>query len=322
MSRIGSEVVLLLSTVVLARMISPSRFRRLRGGADRRRPGHRDPHGRGWAWRSCSARRSTASISRQGPRWLAHLAGGWRHDCRGLLPRGAPADRRHGGRARPPVLSDVPALRHRDGPGGDSSSAASTSAACALMEVSGNVARVVVRSGWSRWPASRGDALAYGLVAGAAVSSAIAMTGARPPLPRLRRRAVRDISEFGLPAALAAVAWTGFANGDYAVIAARLGTVAAGQYWRAYTLAVSYQSKVSILMQSMAFPLLSRSATDRGSPAAAGADRPRPHRRSVSRSSAAWRSPRRSSCPRPTDTRGPPRSCPRRCSVWGARPRW
>jgi O-antigen/teichoic acid export membrane protein len=93
------------------------------------------------------------------------------------------------------------------------------------------------------------------------VTSAIAISAARPPRPRLRRRAVRDIAEFGLPAAQAAVARPGFINGDYAVIAARLGTAAAGQYWRAYTLAVSYQSKVSILMQSMAFPLLSRSAT-------------------------------------------------------------
>ena len=132
----------------------------------------------------------------------------------------------------------------------------------ALMEVSGNVARVVVSVGLVTVADFRGTALAYGLVAGTAVSSAIAVAGARPPLPRLRRRAVRDISGFGFPAGLAAVAWTGFANGDYAVIAAQLGTVAAGQYWRAYTVAVSYQSKVSILMQSMAFPLLSRSASD------------------------------------------------------------
>lgn len=132
----------------------------------------------------------------------------------------------------------------------------------AIMEVSGNVARVVVSVGMVTLAGVRGTALAYGLVAGTAVSSAIAITGARPPLPRLRRRAVRDLSGFGSPAALAAVAWTGFANGDYAVIAARLGTVAAGQYWRAYTLAVGYQSKISILMQSMAFPLLSRSASD------------------------------------------------------------
>jgi PST family polysaccharide transporter len=131
----------------------------------------------------------------------------------------------------------------------------------AIMEVSGNAARVIVSVGLASAAGLGGTALVYGLLAGTAVTSAIAISAARPPRPRLRRRAVRDIAEFGLPAALAAVAWTGFINGDYAVIAARLGTAAAGQYWRAYTLAVSYQSKVSILMQSMAFPLLSRSAT-------------------------------------------------------------
>jgi lipopolysaccharide exporter len=131
----------------------------------------------------------------------------------------------------------------------------------ALMEISGNVARVTVSVVLAAAAGLGGAALVFGLLAGTAVTSAIAITCAPPPLPRLRRGAIRDISAFGLPAALAAVAWTGFINGDYAVIAARLGTAAAGQYWRAYTLAVSYQSKISILMQSMAFPLLSRSAT-------------------------------------------------------------
>jgi PST family polysaccharide transporter len=131
----------------------------------------------------------------------------------------------------------------------------------AIMEVSGNCTRVAVSVGAAVFAGLGGSALVLGLLAGTAMTSGIAITGARPPLPRFNRARAREISEFGLPAALAAVAWTGFANGDYAVIAARLGTAAAGQYWRAYTLAVGYQSKVSILMQSMAFPLLSRSAT-------------------------------------------------------------
>ncbi len=131
----------------------------------------------------------------------------------------------------------------------------------ALMEICGNAARVTVSLGAAVIGGLGGSALVLGLLAGAAVTSAIAITGAPPPLPRLRRGPVRDISNFGLPGALAAIAWTGFANGDYAVVAARLGTAAAGQYWRAYTLAVSYQSKVSVLMGSVAFPVLSRSAT-------------------------------------------------------------
>ena len=132
----------------------------------------------------------------------------------------------------------------------------------AMMEICGNAARVVVSVGVALLFAGLGGtALVLGLLAGTAVTSAIAITGAPPPLPRLSRAPLRDISAFGLPAALAAIAWTGFVNGDYVVVAARLGTAAAGQYWRAYTLAVSYQSKVSVLMGTVAFPVLSRSAT-------------------------------------------------------------
>lgn len=131
----------------------------------------------------------------------------------------------------------------------------------AIMEVSGNVARVVVSITLAAAAGLGGSALVLGLVAGAAVTSAIAFQGAPAPWPRLRRRAARDLREFGLPAAIASIAWTGFTNGDYAVVAGRLGTAAAGQYWRAYTLAVGYQAKVSVLMQSMAFPVMSRSAT-------------------------------------------------------------
>lgn len=132
----------------------------------------------------------------------------------------------------------------------------------ALMEIGGNLARVSVSLSLAAAAGLGGTALVAGMLVGTAVTSAIAISGARPPVPRLRRAAARDISSFGLPAAGAAIAWTGFANGDYAVIAARLGTAAAGQYWRSYTLAVSYQAKISVLMQTVAFPVLSRSATD------------------------------------------------------------
>lgn len=132
----------------------------------------------------------------------------------------------------------------------------------AAMEIIGNIVRAAVSLSMAIFAGIGGTALVAGMLAGTAVTSAIAIAGALPPLPRLRRQPVRDLAGFGLPASIAAIAWTGFANGDYAVIAARLGTAAAGQYWRAYTLAVSYQAKISVLMQTVAFPVLSRSATE------------------------------------------------------------
>ena len=132
----------------------------------------------------------------------------------------------------------------------------------AAMEISGNAVRAAVSLSMAIFAGLGGTALVAGMLAGTAATSAIAIHGALPPLPRLRRRAVRDLAGFGVPASIAAIAWTGFANGDYAVIAARLGTAAAGQYWRAYTLAVGYQAKIGVLMQTVAFPVLARSATE------------------------------------------------------------
>jgi O-antigen/teichoic acid export membrane protein len=80
------------------------------------------------------------------------------------------------------------------------------------------------------------------------------------PLPRWRPAAARDLLAYGGPAALAAVAWTGFRNGDYAVIGAKLGSAQAGFYWRGFQLAVEYQRKVSTIMTQISFPVLSRTA--------------------------------------------------------------
>jgi O-antigen/teichoic acid export membrane protein len=92
------------------------------------------------------------------------------------------------------------------------------------------------------------------------VGAALAWMFAPVPLPRWNRDAVRDLLPYGGPATLACIAWTGFRNGDYAIIGARLGPAQAGFYWRAYQLAVEYQRKISSIMSQMAFPVLARTA--------------------------------------------------------------
>jgi len=103
-------------------------------------------------------------------------------------------------------------------------------------------------------------ALVFGGVIGMAVALVLALTFAPVPLPRWRSAAVRDLLPYGGPAALATVAWTGFRNGDYAIIGSILGPAQAGLYWRGYQLAVEYQSKVAVLMVQVAFPVLARTA--------------------------------------------------------------
>jgi O-antigen/teichoic acid export membrane protein len=106
-----------------------------------------------------------------------------------------------------------------------------------------------------------GVALVLGVVASGAVGTAVLWTWASPPPPRLRRAAARELLSYGGAASLAAVAWAGFRNCDYAIIGARLGALQAGFYYRAYTVAVDYQKKVSTLMDMLGFPLLSRART-------------------------------------------------------------
>jgi O-antigen/teichoic acid export membrane protein len=102
-------------------------------------------------------------------------------------------------------------------------------------------------------------ALIFGAMIGLAVGVVMALVFAPVPLPRWHRRAARDLLPYGGPAALATISWTGFRNGDYAIVGAVLGPAQAGIYWRAYQLAVEYQSKIAVLMTQIAFPVLSRS---------------------------------------------------------------
>jgi lipopolysaccharide exporter len=101
-------------------------------------------------------------------------------------------------------------------------------------------------------------ALVLGWLAGELLELVLRWVSASPPLPRLRRGPTRELLSFGGPASLAAASWFGFRNCDYAIIGARLGPVPTGFYFRAYTLGVEYQKKVSNVMNSVGFPALAR----------------------------------------------------------------
>jgi O-antigen/teichoic acid export membrane protein len=125
------------------------------------------------------------------------------------------------------------------------------------IEVLSTVARVVVCISLALAGLS-GEALVLGVLAGSLVSGVIAWVSAPPPAPRLHRGAARELLGYGLPVSLASVSWIGFSNVDYAIIGARLGALQTGFYFRAYTLAVEYQSKISVVMSQVGFPVLAR----------------------------------------------------------------
>ena len=106
-----------------------------------------------------------------------------------------------------------------------------------------------------------GVALVFGVLAGGLIGTILMWSWAPPPVPRLRRGPVREVLGYGGPAALAAVSWIGFRNCDYAIVGARLGALSAGLYFRAYTLGVEYQKKVSKVLSSVAFPMLARTGS-------------------------------------------------------------
>jgi O-antigen/teichoic acid export membrane protein len=103
-----------------------------------------------------------------------------------------------------------------------------------------------------------GEALVLGLLVGSSLAAATAWVSAPPPMPRLHRKPARELLDYSLPTSMAAVSWVGFNNVDYAIIGSRLGALQTGFYFRAYTLAVEYQSKIAVVMTQVGFPVLSR----------------------------------------------------------------
>jgi O-antigen/teichoic acid export membrane protein len=126
-----------------------------------------------------------------------------------------------------------------------------------VIDVTTSVVRAAVSVGLAL-AGLDGEALVLGSLAGALVLAGMAWAGAPAPLPRLRRDAARDVLDYGMPASLAAVSWVGFRNCDYAIVGARLGALQAGYYFRAYSVAVEYQKKISLVMVTVGFPVLSR----------------------------------------------------------------
>jgi O-antigen/teichoic acid export membrane protein len=102
------------------------------------------------------------------------------------------------------------------------------------------------------------SALVFGSMLGMAAALCMALAFAPVPLPAWRPRAMRELLPYGGPAALATISWTGFRNGDYAIIGSVLGPAQAGFYWRSYQLAVEYQGKVANAVSQVAFPVLAR----------------------------------------------------------------
>jgi lipopolysaccharide exporter len=126
-----------------------------------------------------------------------------------------------------------------------------------LIEVASTLTRVAATIGMAL-AGMNAVALVLGWLIGEALELGLLCVWAPPPVPRLHREPARELLSFGIPASLAASSWFGFRNCDYAIIGARLGVLPAGLYFRAYTIGVEYQKKVSQVMNTVGFPMLAR----------------------------------------------------------------
>jgi O-antigen/teichoic acid export membrane protein len=102
------------------------------------------------------------------------------------------------------------------------------------------------------------EAIVLGGLVSTALASLLLIVCARPARPRWHREELASITRFGAPASAAGTLYVAITNVDYAVLAARLSSTQVGLYWRAFQLGVSYQDKISGIMQRIAFPMYSR----------------------------------------------------------------
>ena len=105
---------------------------------------------------------------------------------------------------------------------------------------------------------ARGAAIIFGTIALAAIQAAMVCASAPLARPVPHRRTMRELLGFGGSAGTASVINTAYQNIDYMIIGTRIGHVELGYYWRAFQLGVQYQTKVSGIMLRLAFPIYSR----------------------------------------------------------------
>lgn len=103
-----------------------------------------------------------------------------------------------------------------------------------------------------------GEAVVLGVLVTALVSSLVLIRMAPSGAPQWDRAAASDILGFGLPAAVGSLFYNGTRNVDYVIVGAQLSTALAGQYARAFQLAVDYQAKISGILLRIALPVYAR----------------------------------------------------------------
>lgn len=97
-----------------------------------------------------------------------------------------------------------------------------------------------------------------GMLTGVVVMAGGYISGGRPVMPRWRPRQMRELLCFGLPATAAGFAGVTYRNVDYMILGARLPSVIVGYYYRAFTVGVEYERRLSGIVARIVFPVYTR----------------------------------------------------------------
>lgn len=105
-----------------------------------------------------------------------------------------------------------------------------------------------------------GAAIVAGYVVLVGSSGLFALAAMPPRSWRTDRAALRDTVGFATPLASSSLVYVIYRNVDYLILGLRTTPAQVGYYWRAWQLGVSYQSKISDVMQWVSLPVFSRAS--------------------------------------------------------------
>ena len=97
-----------------------------------------------------------------------------------------------------------------------------------------------------------------GAIASGVLTLVLLLIVTRPPLPRLRARETRELLTFGLPASFAGLSWVIQRNIDYIILGVRLSAAQVGFYYRAFTVSVEGERRISGIITRLALPVYAR----------------------------------------------------------------
>ena len=101
-------------------------------------------------------------------------------------------------------------------------------------------------------------AYVLGTLIGVVIMALGYISGGRPVMPRWHGKQMHELLGFGVPSAAAGFAGVTYRNADYMILGARLPSVIVGYYYRAFTLGVEYERRLSGVLARILFPVYTR----------------------------------------------------------------